>query len=234
VAPDAVPVVDANTSPIADSGNVVAPRQVTTPVATTTTTTTTTLPPVAQPSAASAPEAPDASPGGAKLTVNGSTAELSVQRADNKLSIIGSGVEIIVSAVNENGTQIALDSDGNLRVTDNDKLVIDASGFGPEQDLDTWLFSTPTNLGTVRTDSAGAASGTFDVPSNLAEGEHRLVLKSASEMGEETIVAIGILAGVENSGASGVSIVVGVVLGLALLLGLIIPVVIRRRDPQES
>jgi hypothetical protein len=235
VAPDTAPVVDANTSPIADSGNVVAPRQVTTPVATTTTTTTTTtLPPAAQPSAASAPDAPDASPGGAKLTVNGSTAELSVQRADNKLSIIGSGVEITVSALDENGTQIALDADGNLRVTDNDKLVIDASGFGPEQDLDAWLFSTPTNLGTVRTNSAGSVSGTFDVPSNLAEGEHRLVLKSASEMGEETIVAIGILAGVENSGASGVSIVVGVVLGLALLLGLIIPVVIRRRDPQES
>jgi hypothetical protein len=206
---------------------------VTGPVATTTTTTTT-LPPVAQPSTAAAPDAPEALPGGAKLSVNGSTAELSVQRANNKLSISGSGVEITVSAVDENGDQVALDADGNLRVTDNDKLVIDASGFGANQDLDAWLFSTPTNLGTVRTNSDGSVSGTFDVPSNLAEGEHRLVLKSASEMGEETIVAIGILAGVENSGTSGVSIAVGIVLGLALLLGLIIPVVIRRRDPQEN
>lgn len=201
----------------------------------TTTTTTTTLPPAAEVSVedAPAPEAPDATPGAARMSVNGSTAELSVQRANNSLQIAGSGVEINVSAVDESGNKINLDSNGNLRVTDTDRLVVDASGFDAEVDLEAWLFSTPANLGTVKTDAKGVAAGTFDVPSDLAEGEHRLVLKSATESGEDTVIAIGLISGAEDTGASSTSIAVGIVIALAVLLGLFIPVVIRRRGEEN-
>ena len=201
----------------------------------TTTTTTTTLPPAAEVSTEEepAPEAPAVTPGAARMSLNGSTADLSVQRANNSLVVAGSGVEIKVSAVDESGNKVGLDSEGNLRVTDNDRLVVDASGFDAEVDLEAWLFSTPANLGTVKTDAKGVAAGTFDVPSDLAEGEHRLVLKSATESGEETVIAIGLIAGAENTGASGTSIAVGIVIALAVLLGLFIPVVIRRRSEEN-
>lgn len=216
--------VDANSSPT------------TVQKSTTTTTTTTTLPPRASTSSPDepAPTAPETTPGSAKLSVNGSDAELRVERVNNSLKIAGSGVEVTVSAVDDAGKQIALDSNGNLRVTDNDQLIVDASGFGAEEDLDAWLFSTPTFLGKIKTDSSGTASGTFDVPSELNDGEHRLVLKSKSQLGEDTVVTIGLMAGVEDSGTSGVSIAVGVVIALAVLAGLLVPVVIRRRDNEAK
>lgn len=205
---------------------------------TTTTTTTTTLPPRASTSgstnAADAPEAPEVTAGSAKLTVNGSTADLVVQRSNNKLSVGGSGVELTVSVVDKDGKQVALDTDGNLRVTSTDSLVVDATGFGPEEEVEAWLFSTPTNIGAITTDEKGRAQGTFAVPANLTEGEHRLVLKSASTAGEETVIALGLIAGAENTGASGTSVAVAIVIGLALLVGLLIPVVIRRRSSDES
>lgn len=215
--------VDANSSP-------------TTVQKSTTSTTTTTLPPRASTSSPDdpAPTAPETTPGSAKLSVNGSDAELNVQRVNNSLKIAGSGVEVTVSAVDESGNQIALDTDGNLRVTDNDQLIVNASGFGAEEDLDAWLFSTPTFLGTVKTNSSGVASGTFDVPSKLDAGEHRLVLKSKSQLGEDTVVTIGLIAGAEDSGSSGVSIAVGIVIALAVLVGLLIPVVIRRRENETN
>ena len=203
---------------------------------TTTTTTTTTVPPAAEKSEspAPAPDAPTAAPGTARLTVNGSTADLSIQRANNELKVAGSGVEISVSAIDDTGAKIALDSDGNLRVTSDDRLVVDASGFGANEELEAWLFSTPTNLGTVTTNEKGVAAGTFDVPNELEDGEHRLVLKSATESGEETVIAIGLIAGAENTGTSGTSVAVGVVIALAVLAGLFIPVVIRRRKEEQA
>jgi hypothetical protein len=168
------------------------------------------------------------------LTVNGSTADLVVQRSNNKLSVGGSGVELTVSVVDKDGQQVALDTDGNLRVTSTDSLVVDATGFGPEEEVEAWLFSEPTNIGAITTDEKGRAQGMFAVPANLTEGEHRLVLKSASSAGEETVIALGLIAGAENTGASGTSVAVGIVIGLALLVGLLIPVVIRRRSSEES
>lgn len=202
---------------------------------TSTSTTTTTIPPGAAPGTSTdAPDAPAVKAGEAKATINGSTADLIVQRSNNKIGVAGSGIELTVSAVNENGDQIALDTDGNLRITSTDSLVVDAKGFGPEQDIEAWLFSTPANIGQITSDATGRAKGTFAVPASLENGEHRLVLKSATAEGEETLIALGIVAGSENTGSSGTSIAVGIVLGLALLVGLLIPVVIRRRDPKEA
>lgn len=210
----------------ANTGN-----QATTP----TTTTTTTIPPTAASgSSTDAPDAPAVNAGEAKATINGSTADLIVQRSNNRIGIAGSGIELTVSAVNEDGDQIALDTDGNLRITSTDSLVVDAKGFGPEQDIEAWLFSTPANIGQITSDATGRAKGTFAVPANLENGEHRLVLKSATAEGEETLIALGIVAGSENTGRSGTSIAVGLVIGLALLVGLLIPVVIRRRDPKTA
>jgi hypothetical protein len=202
---------------------------------TTTSTTTSTIPPNAgSGNSTDAPDAPTVKAGEAKATINGSTADLIVQRSNNRIGVAGSGIELTVSAVDENGDQIALDTDGNLRITSTDSLVVDAKGFGPEQDIEAWLFSTPTNIGQITSDTTGRAKGTFAVPANLENGEHRLVLKSATAEGEETLIALGIVAGSENTGRSGTSIAVGLVIGLALLVGLLIPVVIRRRDPKAS
>ena len=202
---------------------------------TTSTSTTSTVPPRASSGeSVDAPDAPVVKSGEAKATINGSTADLVVQRSNNRIGVAGSGIELTFSAVNENGDQVALDTDGNLRVNSTDSIVVDVKGFGPEQDIDAWLFSTPTNIGQITSDATGRAKGTFTLPVNLENGEHRLVLKSESPEGEEILIALGIVAGSENTGRSGTSIAVGLVIGLALLVGLLIPVVIRRRDPKAA
>lgn len=156
-----------------------------------------------------------------------------VTRQNNKLVIQGGGINVSVTAVDEAGNQVALDEDGNLRVKNSDKIVVDATGFESNQEVEAWLFSNPVLLGTMTSSSNGSVSGTYAVPNNLENGDHRLVLKSQTAEGSDTLISIGIIAGSPSDASFNVSLAVGIVLGLAILTGLLLPVALRRRRESQ-
>ena len=167
------------------------------------------------------------------MTVDGELVTATVTRNENRILVSGGDVNVSLSAIDADGAQVSLDADGNLRVTDSDSLVVEATGFDAGDDIESWLFSDPRQLGTEKADSMGHINATYGVPAGLESGAHRMVLRSKSASGSETLVSVGLLAGSSDSGGASVSVIVGIVLALATIAALLVPVAIRRRRTAE-
>jgi len=200
--------------------NQVERSSATTPSSTTTTSTTTTVP---------APEAPDASPGQASAFIAGQNVDLQVAREENALIVTGAGIEATIYGLSSTGERIDLDNDGNLRLNAGDSISLEASGFNPGDEVQAWMFSTPEQLGTLSVDSSGKVSGNFPVPSSIASGDHRFVLKSANASGDDFVIGIGIAVGSISNSSTTTRVLIAVPIALAVLVGLIVPTTIRRR-----
>lgn len=192
----------------------------TSPQASSTTSTTTTVP---------APDAPTAEPGQASAFIAGQNVELQVARENNALVITGAGIEATIYGISSTGERIELDSDGNLRLNSGDSISIEAGGLQPGNEVEAWMFSTPIRLGSVTIDDAGRIMGTFELPDDLQNGDHRFVLKSVNASGDDLVVGVGIAVGEMPSGSATTQILIAVPLALAILAGFIIPTTVRRR-----
>ena len=181
-----------------------------------------------------APDAPEIKPGAAGLVVNGKSVTATVTRTNNQLITTGGGISLIVSGLLPNGERIELDANGNLRLEEDAKIVIESTGYEAEQNVEVWMFSTPSLLGKLSATATGAISGTFDIPTDLESGDHRLVLKGINNDGEDVVLGVGMMFGSVDSGTSVASrMLIGVPVALAVLIGLFIPAVSRRRRKQS-
>jgi hypothetical protein len=182
-----------------------------------------------------APDAPEIKPGTAGLVVNGKSLTATVTRTNNQLITTGGGISLIVSGLLPNGERIELDADGNLRLEEDAKIVIESTGYEAKQDVEVWMFSTPSLLGKLSATATGAISGTFDIPNGLESGDHRLVLKGMNNDGEDVVLGVGMMFGSANSGTSTLSsVLIGIPVALAVLIGLFIPAVSRRRRKRDA
>jgi hypothetical protein len=158
-----------------------------------------------------------------------------VTRTNNQLITTGGGISLIVSGLLPNGERIELDADGNLRLEEDAQIVIESTGYEAKQDVEVWMFSTPSLLGKLSATATGAISGTFDIPNGLESGDHRLVLKGMNNDGEDVVLGVGMMFGSANSGTSTLSsVLIGIPVALAVLIGLFIPAVSRRRRKQSA
>jgi hypothetical protein len=185
----------------------------------TTTTTTTTIP---------APEAPDAEPGEAGALVDGEIQEAVVTRLNNALNVEAGGVTASIWGLTPQGTRVDLDETGNLRLGDQDSVVIEAGGFEPGQEIEVWMFSTPSRLGVLTAGTDGKISGTFPLPNNVPAGDHRIVLEGPNSLGQNVTLGVGLFVG-EPMGDGVSPWVIWIPVTLAVSLGLIIPTTLRRR-----
>jgi hypothetical protein len=108
-------------------------------------------------------------------------------------------------------------------------LVVSASGYAPNQDVDAWLYSTPSLLGAMTADGDGKVSGAFNLPSGLDVGDHRLVLSGENPDGAAVLVGIGLSYGTVQSGSTVTRVLIAIPIALAVLFGLFLPAVTRRR-----
>ena len=176
-----------------------------------------------------APVAPAVAPGEAAATADGESIETTVTRVDNQVLVIAGAVNVNVSGLSSEGNRIALNAEGNLVVNEGDQLVVSASGFAPGQEVDVWLYSTPTRLGVVTADGDGKVSGTFNLPGGLEVGDHRLVLTGVNPDGAEVLVGIGLSYGTIESGSTLARVLIAIPIALAILFGLFLPAATRRR-----
>ena len=143
-----------------------------------------------------------------------------------------------------------------LRIMRGRTIEVSGEGLQPNSVVDVWIFSTPTHLGNVKTDSDGAFTATFEVPRSIQSGNHTLKIDGKTPTGALTTMAAGIEvvdvrivdgdaesmgAGVSASGetnivASGLLdspkgyLVIGFVLVFLLLLLMISTIAHRRRQ----
>ena len=196
-------------------------------------TATTTIPPVVKNAAliptVAAPEAPAVAPGEAAATADGEVIETTVTRSDNQITATAGDVSTSVFGLAADGTRVALNAEGNLVLNEGDKLVVSASGYAPNQDVDAWLYSTPSRLGAMTADGDGKVSGAFNLPSGLDVGDHRLVLSGENPDGAAVLVGIGLSYGTVQSGSTVTRVLISIPIALAVLFGLFLPAVTRRR-----
>lgn len=218
----ATPTVENNDSSVdeLDSPRNVVTRGITTPSSSTTSTSTTTT---------SVPDIADVISGSAAVLVNGLESEATVARSNNQLVVSASGIEMKIWAVKEDGSIVNLDADGNLRVISSDEIEMAVSGLRATANVEMWMFSTPTKLGTVVADGSGKATGRFQIPEDTPDGDHRLALESLLPNNEKAVLAVGIVTGEVNSTSTTTQVLIAIPMLLAIAAGLIVPTTVRRR-----
>ena len=195
--------------------------------------TTTTVPrPVATTVAPSTtvPEIAEAAPGEASLLVGGEEVEATLSRSNDQLVIAAGEMSATISGVTSDGAIAPLDSEGNIRLSDGDQIQVEASGFAPNSDVEVWLFSTPTLLGTVAVNGEGTASSKFALPRGVESGNHRVALNGKNAVGDDASFAVGIVIGSSSGGVSTAGkVLISVPIALAVLFALVIPARRRRK-----
>jgi hypothetical protein len=198
--------------------------------------TTTTVPAPVAPTASSesAPLAPSADLGAAGVVVDGVESAAFITRSNNTLNIVGGGVTAAISGVSPSGERISLDDDGNLRLSDGDQIVVEATGFISGEKIGVWLFSAPNQLGSLTADATGKISGRFALPTDVESGDHRLVLEGVNSDGAPVILGLGIAVGEIESSSVLARLLIAIPVALAIIFGLVIPTTLRRRRRESA
>jgi len=204
----------ATNTTLAAATTTTVPRPVATTAATTTTTT--------------VPEIAEAAPGEASILVGGEPVESTLSRSNDQLVVSAGDLSATISAITADGAVAPLDSEGNIRLSEGDQIQVEASGFAPNSDVEVWLFSTPTLLGTVTVNSEGTASAVFPLPRGAESGNHRVALNGKNVAGDDASFAVGIVIGSNSGGVSTTGkVLIAIPIALAVLFALVIPA--RRR-----
>lgn len=172
------------------------------------------------------PVIPSAATGKVKLSLGGVESDAIVTRSNDSLNIDTANIDAVLSAYSSSGNKIPLDETGALRVSVGDIIEIDTSGFLPNTDLQVWLNSTPTLLGSFEVDTEGHLNSRVNVPASIATGKHRLSLVGSSSKGV-AVLTTGILAGAVES--NGFNLFLLVPLVLAIFIAITVPTTLRLR-----
>lgn len=176
-----------------------------------------------------APKAPAVAPGEASAVVDGETISATLSRVNNQITATAGDISTTISGLTPDGQRVALNTEGNLVLNEGDKIVVEASGVEPDEDVAVWMFSTPTKLGVIAADANGKISGTFNLPNGIESGEHRVVLSGTSRNGTNVVLGIGLSYGAVNSGSTLTRVLIAIPISLAILFGFFLPAVSRRR-----
>ena len=200
--------------------------------------TTTTVPPVVTTIAGAAvgvaPDAPAVAPGEASVVNDGRAVKTTISRAENQITARAGTMSTTLSGLTSKGKRVALDANGNLVVRRTERLVLSATGFEADRDVAVWVYSSPTQLGVIKTTADGTISGAFDLPSGLEVGNHRLVLESKKSDGQTSVVALGFSYATSDSGSAMTRLLIAVPIFCAMLFGLFLPAISRRRKKEAT
>lgn len=202
-----------------------APSTATQTVVNSTTTTVATTGTVAR----AAPKISAVAAGQAGVKIGNKVETATVQRIQNQLVVSAGALKATLGGLNSDGSSMALDDDGNVRLKSGDVVRIKLAGFKPGSVVEAWLFSTPALLGTAKVGVDGTVTGTFTIPKNVSNGSHRIAVVAKTTDGKPATLTVGVMVGEWNSG-SRIAVWL-IVLPIALAVGgaLILPATRRRR-----
>ena len=166
--------------------------------------------------------------GASSARVGGKAVSTSMKREANKIVLSINGMIATLGGATSAGEPVSLDADGNLRVMPGDKIDLAITGLEPESSVNGWLFSDPTELGSLDVSSNGEASGSLTVPETVENGSHTLALEMTDSSGQPVEAGLGIAVGELETGSSTSAIALGL-LAVATIIAVILPVALRRR-----
>jgi hypothetical protein len=197
-----------------------------------TTTTSTTVPNNAGGTVApKAPAPPQVVAGGAAVKVGDAVEDATVERADNQLVVTAGALKAVVGGMNPDGSPMALDEAGNVRLRTGDTVRIKLAGFEPGSVMEAWLFSTPVLLGTTKVGADGTITATFTIPQDASSGSHRVVIVARTTDGEPATLAVGINVGEWEKESSLTVWLIVLPIVAAVAGALVLPATRRRRRP---
>jgi hypothetical protein len=175
------------------------------------------------------PEISDVDLGVASVRVGDEIEMASVARSENQMLIRAGRRTVGVAAVNDLGKVEALDDDGNVRLMPGGMIRISLSGFDATAKIQTWLFSTPSLLGTEVVNADGSLTASYVLPSNIPSGEHRLAVTSQLPDSEPVTFTLGVGIGEMKDGGKVATWLIVTPLAMAAFGALVIPATRRRR-----
>ena len=200
------------------------------PATTTSTTTSTTVPNNAGGTVApKAPSPPQVVAGGAAVKVGDAVEDATVERADNQLVVTAGALKAVVGGMNPDGSVMALDEAGNVRLRTGDTVRIKLAGFEPGSVMEAWLFSTSVLLGTTKVGADGTITATFTIPEDASSGSHRVVIVARTTDGEPATLAVGINVGEWEKESSIATWLIVLPILAAMVGALTLPATRRRR-----
>jgi hypothetical protein len=159
---------------------------------------------------------------------------LTPNQTNTGLVVDGDGFTITLKASNDNGEESNLTSDGKLILSTSNLATFSGTGFAANSNVVIWLFSDPSELGTVITDSNGSFEGSLPLPSQISVGEHTVQLNGTTGSGESRSVAVGVVVAddAEQAGSSPPFILW--IFGIALGVFIFWIILLRRRKSEED
>jgi hypothetical protein len=118
-----------------------------------------------------------------------------VERLNNQLVVSAGGLKATLGGLQSNGTPMALDKSGNVRLRPGDTVRISLAGFEPGSTVQAWLFSTPVLMGTVRVGDDGSVVSMFVIPKDAPNGAHRIAIVAKTTDGDPATLAVGVMIG---------------------------------------
>jgi hypothetical protein len=167
--------------------------------------------------------------GGAAVKVGDAVEDATVERADNQLVVTAGALKAVVGGMNPDGSPMALDEAGNVRLRTGDTVRIKLAGFEPGSVMEAWLFSTPVLLGTTKVGPDGTITATFTIPEDASSGSHRVVIVARTTDGEPATLAVGINVGEWEKESSLTVWLIVLPIVLAVAGALLLPATRRRR-----
>lgn len=224
----AAPIGQAAVATIAPTTNsIAATTNTTTPVVRSATATTTTS--TSSTTTTTLPNAPKVDPGEASLTVGGEAIDATITRSNDQLVVSAGEMTATVSGRTADGSIAPLDADGNIHLNDGDSIALDAEGFGPESEVEVWLFSTPTRLGVAKVGTDGTISASFPLPAGVSSGHHRIVLSGVNSARDKSVFAVGIVFGKQGGVGTVGKVLIVTPLVAAIMAALVLPARRRRK-----
>jgi hypothetical protein len=127
--------------------------------------------------------------------VAGSTEKLIISAgpSGDTITARGSDWQLEIASVQGNGKANPATGDSNLVFQPSSTVEFSANGLMPSAKVAFWVFSDPTFVGEVETDSTGRFESNLELPEGLAPGEHTLQVLSRDSKGRAITLNFPIL-----------------------------------------
>jgi len=152
-----------------------------------------------------------------------------VSRTNNQLVFKLGGISGTVYGVSRDGVKTTLDADGNMRLQDGYKIVVEGGGFLANSDVEAWMFSTPIQIGTLASNNVGVIKNQLAIAPSLEVGNHRIVLAGKNSIGQRVTLSLGFVFGSASTTSLLSRVLIVVPVTLAVFVGLLVPATRRRR-----